>query len=100
MSMAGHSGNPKNSGRVFRVLRISGFEICNSKSARKNRNPKIRVRVYPIYPNYHTVHNSLHSTHEDMMDNKSTIIMKTTVHDQTYSSHITINKHSFEAHKS
>ena len=42
-SMGGHSGNPKNSGRVFRVLRISGFEICNPKFVRNNENPTFRV---------------------------------------------------------
>ena len=84
MSMAGHSGNPKNSDRVFQVLRILDFEICNSKSARKNRNPKIRVPKnsgsgsgLPDIPELsHCAQHSLHSTHEDMMNNKSTIIMK------------------------
>ena len=41
--MGGHLGNPKNSGRVFRVSRISGFEICNPKFARNNENPTFRV---------------------------------------------------------
>jgi hypothetical protein len=36
----GHSGNPKKSGRVFRVLRNSGSENHNPRNARKNNNPK------------------------------------------------------------
>ena len=41
--MAGRSGYPKISGRVFRVFKISGSENCNPKFARNNQNPKIRV---------------------------------------------------------
>ena len=42
-SMAGRSGYPKISGRVFQVFKISGSENCNPKFARNNQNPKIRV---------------------------------------------------------
>ena len=41
--MAGRSGYPKISGRVFRVFKILGSENCNPKFAGNNQNPKIRV---------------------------------------------------------
>jgi len=41
--MAGRSGYPKISGRVFRVLEISGFQKCYPKLAEKKKNPKIQV---------------------------------------------------------
>jgi len=47
VTLAGHSGYPKISGRIFRV---SGFQKCYPKLAGEKKNPKIRVRVYPNYP--------------------------------------------------
>ena len=41
--MGGHSGNPKISGRVFRVFEISGFDNYYPKFAPNNRNPTFRV---------------------------------------------------------
>jgi hypothetical protein len=54
VSKSGHSGYPISSGRVIRVLRNSGNEICYPITAPKKRYPQIRVRIrlYPIYPKY------------------------------------------------
>jgi hypothetical protein len=41
--MAGRSGYPKISGRVFRVFENSGFGNWNPKFANKNQNPTFRV---------------------------------------------------------
>ena len=41
--MAGRSGYPKFSGRVFRAFKISGFENWNPKFAVQNQNPTFRV---------------------------------------------------------
>ena len=41
--MAGRSGYPNISGRVFRAFKISGFENWNPKFADKNQNPTFRV---------------------------------------------------------
>ena len=43
LRMAGRSGYPKISGRVFRVSGISGFQKCYPKLAGEKKNPKIRV---------------------------------------------------------
>ena len=60
--MGGHSGNPKISGRVFRVFKISGFQNCYPKFVLNNQNPTFRVpemsgsgsvtRNYPISINW------------------------------------------------
>ena len=42
-SMGGHSGNPKISGRVFRVFEISDFDNYYPKFAPNNRNTTFRV---------------------------------------------------------
>ena len=42
-TMAGRSGYPNISGRVFRAFKISGFENWNPKFAGKNQNPTFRV---------------------------------------------------------
>ena len=39
----GHSGYPKISGRVFRVLQISGFKNSSPKFAQNKQNPTFRV---------------------------------------------------------
>ena len=49
-TMAGRSGYPKISGRVFWILGISRFQKYYPKLARVKKNPKIRVRVR-VYPN-------------------------------------------------
>jgi len=41
--MAGRSGYPNISGRVFRAFKISGFENWNPKFAVQNQNPTFRV---------------------------------------------------------
>ena len=43
LNMAGHSGSPKISGRVFRVFKISGFQNCYPKFVLNNQNPTFRV---------------------------------------------------------
>ena len=42
-SRPGHSGYPKISGRVFRVLKILGFENWNPKFVKNKLNPTFRV---------------------------------------------------------
>jgi len=42
-NMAGRSGYPKNSGRVFRVFWNSGFQKYYPKFALKNQYPTFRV---------------------------------------------------------
>ena len=111
--MAGHSGYPKFSGRVVRVLGISGFQKWYPKSVGKKKNPKIRVRVrvLPELPEILELHicsiksNQIHPTIHPVHTSKLTVQTKltNTSHVQTvtvHTSHITINKHSFEAHKS
>ena len=108
---AGHSGYPKFSGRVVRVLGISGFQKWYPKSVGKNKNPKIRVRVLPELPEILELHicsiksNQIHPTIHPVHTSKLTVQTKltNTSHVQTvtvHTSHITIDKHSFEAHKS
>ena len=41
--MAGRSGYPKISGRIFQVFKISGFENWNPKFAENKQNPTIWV---------------------------------------------------------
>ena len=112
-SMAGHSGYPKFSDRVVRVLGISGFQKWYPKSVGKKKNPKIRVRVrvLPELPEILELHicsiksNQIHPTIHPVHTSKLTVQTKltNTSHVQTvtvHTSHITINKHSFEEHKS
>ena len=113
MSRAGHSGYPKFSGRVVRVLGISGFQKWYPKSVGKKKNPKtwVRVRVLPELPEILELHicsiksNQIHPTIHPVHTSKLTVQTKltNTSHVQTvtvHTSHITINKHSFEANKS
>jgi hypothetical protein len=51
LSRGGRSGYPEISGQVIRVFKILGFENRYSKLQWVLQYPKIRVRVFPNYPN-------------------------------------------------